>query len=108
MLPPCRLNPSAAPLLPTTVISCVQVDTKQGADPNWLKQMAEKYNEISGPFQGSGQKLGGGRDICLCRVTATRGSIPLKGRCPTSEQTWQMPLPKCACDASNAEQWLLL
>eukprot|EP00891_Asterochloris_glomerata_P008730 jgi/Astpho2/8730/Aster-x1540 len=36
-----------------------KVDTKQGADPNWLKQMAEKYNEISGPFQGSGQKLGG-------------------------------------------------
>ena len=51
MLPPSRQTPSAAPLMPTTVSLCVQVDTKTGADPNWLKQMAEKYNKLSGPFQ---------------------------------------------------------
>ena len=52
--------------MPTTVSLSLQVDTKQGADPNWLKQMAEKYNKISGPFQGSGQKLGGVHDSYLC------------------------------------------
>ena len=51
--------------MPTTITPSLQVDTKQGADPNWLMQMAEKYNKISGPFQGSGQKLGGGQDSCL-------------------------------------------
>ena len=91
----------AAPLTPNAVTVSLQVDTKQGADPKWLQQMAEKYNKISGPFQGSGQKLGGGHDSCLCLGDRH------KGTCQTSEESWQMPLKVCI-DTRNAEQCMVL
>ena len=108
MLPPCRQTPTAAPLLPTTVNLSLQVDTKQGADPNWLKQVAEKYNKLSGPFQGSGQKLGGGHDSCFCLGDGHAEQWSLSRDLPGKQSKYGRCPSRCACDTSNTEQRMLL